>query len=155
MSYHGDLATRLGSPSTGRNGSLTLDIRSSPDRDYQIAYPIIPHQALLGKRVMLSGLAQANSLGVPRAALAIPHPKIEEGFDFIPRAPIQTRTGKGIPLRILGSLEFGTGHSQWQHLAREIEVPTDSQALVLLLYLDNPSATGGAARFEAMRLTLQ
>ncbi len=151
--YQPDEGTVLASSDTGWNRSTSLEIRSSKERDYQIAYQITPHTDLLGRKINLEGLALSNSLGLPRVALAIPHPRVDKGFDFVPRTPLTTRSGKGIPLRIIGSLDFETDHSHWQRLATEVTIPQDARALVLVMYLDNPEATGGAARFDEVRIT--
>ena len=90
----------------GWKESPCLEIRSSTDEDYRIVYQIIPHQSLLGRTVRLSALSRSNCLGAPRATLAVPHPKIEEGYRFLPRSPIKTRSGVDIPFRIIGGLAF-------------------------------------------------
>ena len=148
--YQAEKGTMIHSPGTGWRDSGSLEIRSSGEMEYQIAYQIIPHQALLGQRVRLHALAQSNSLGDPQIALAVPHPRLDQTNRFVPRAPIKTRSGQGIPLRIIGELDFESDHAQWQQLQSEITIPGDARALVLAIYLDNPKATGGAARFDEL-----
>ncbi|MCA9424472.1 MAG: hypothetical protein KC994_05335 [Candidatus Omnitrophica bacterium] len=150
--YQAGKGTALQSKGTGWRGGTSLEIRSDKEKEYQIAFQIIPHRELLGQTVRLSSLAQSNSLGVPQVALAVPHPQLDDQHKFVPRAPIKTRSGQGIPLRIVGNLLFEKDHSQWQQLSSEVAIPPDARALVLVLYLDNPKASGGAARFDEVRL---
>ncbi|MCA9413444.1 MAG: hypothetical protein KC944_19675, partial [Candidatus Omnitrophica bacterium] len=150
--YQAEKGTVLQSKKTGWHGSSSMEIRSTKEKDYQIAFQVILHKGLLGQTVRLSALVQSNSLGVPRVALAVPHPQLDDQHKFVPRAPIKTRSGQGIPLRIIGSLLFEKDHSQWQQLSSEVAIPPDARALVLVLYLDNPKASGGAARFDEVRL---
>lgn len=142
----------LSAKGEGWNSTACIETRSASDKATRAAYQIIPHAPLLGKSVILRAMARSNSLGEPRVVLAVPHPQVEEGMDFVPTPVLRTQSGRGIPLRILGSLEYQSGRSDWQSAEAALEVPPDARALVILVYLANPEATGGAARFDEIQV---
>lgn len=142
----------LSAKGDGWNSTACIEIRSASDKATRAAYQVIQHAPLLGKSVTVRAMARSNSLGEPRLVLAVPHPQVEEGMEFVPTPVLRTQSGRGIPLRIIGGLNFESGRSDWQSALANLEVPPDARALVLLLYLANPEATGGAARFDEIQV---
>jgi hypothetical protein len=133
---------------TSDQATKMAEIRSSNQGKRQILFQRLADPSLiLGKKVRLTAMAKSNGIGKPVVALAVP--SLEESkFRLAPESPFITREGQEIPLRILTACDFDYRTSAWQALSKEILIPDKGKLFVVIVYLDNVGATGGAAQFD-------
>ena len=134
--------------------STALEVRADEEGARQVVYQLIPHGSLLGKKLRLSATARGNCVAKPVVALAMAYPRVEEGLRFAPLSPFRVSqdSDRRVPMRIIAACDFEADTSCWQVLESEAVIPADTRALAVLIYLNNPTASGGAAYVDEVRL---